>query len=310
MHAGFAAVLLALAPAAYAADAPAKPRQQFLEKSHVEYPTSLGPYSIVRESYDPSHFSSGVTTEYSIEGVTANVRLNVFIYPHGRADEEAAIASAVAELEASVLDAQAQKLYSEVNLGERTHFAVVAPESSILSKTGERARPIVRTEAPKELVAEVVAGKQSDPILQAIAENVPSGLSRGRRQSFGFTREGVRMRSLGYVFYRNLFFFKVRLTAPESAIGEAEFRALGDAAARTLVPAMDVQNFGDCGTITFNPRETGDKEADAQAGGDELIRGMSRIKRENCANDEGRKPTEAAEGFNRQVIVYPAGTWK
>jgi hypothetical protein len=89
---------------------------------------------------------------------------------------------------------------------------------------------------------------------------------------------------------------------------QAAFEALADEAARNLVPLIDAQNFGECGTIQVPVADT--KAAKDQAFTDALIGGFARITAENCANSEGKKQAaKTAEGRSIE-IVYPAGTWK
>ena len=76
-------------------------------------------------------------------------------------------------------------------------------------------------------------------------------------------------------------------------------------------------NFGTCGDLTFAvPPDSGkrrknkaEKEQEASEGAAQLIRGMGRVKRDNCASVPG-KLGEAEAGSERTVITYPAGTWK
>ncbi len=89
-----------------------------------------------------------------------------------------------------------------------------------------------------------------------------------------------------------------------------KFNALVDRAVQDLVPTMDIQNFGNCGTMYISVDEkSADKDKDGKAGAIHLIRDLGRIARENCANKSGPDTTLPA-GHAQQTIVYPAGFWK
>jgi hypothetical protein len=73
-------------------------------------------------------------------------------------------------------------------------------------------------------------------------------LSRGSRQSFTYVdRDGQLERHAGLVFHRHLFDIDVRVRVAAEDMGQSEFDALADEAAREIVPRLDLRNFGDCG---------------------------------------------------------------
>ena len=100
----------------------------------------------------------------------------------------------------------------------------------------------------------------------------------GRKLKMSFSAHGEQKQSLGYAFYRNLFLITVRFTTPAAACLPEQFEAMGDAAARVLVPSIDIQNFGSCGTIMVDLPETGEsQDGSDQAGAVSLLREMGRI---------------------------------
>lgn len=60
------------------------------------------------------------------------------------------------------------------------------------------------------------------------------------------------MHSVGYLFYKQLYYFKLRASAAQERISDGDFQALADQAARTLVPAIEVVNVGDCANSVIN----------------------------------------------------------
>ena len=70
----------------------------------------------------------------------------------------------------------------------------------------------------------------------------------GKRLRMTLAEHGHKMVSAGYMYYKQLYLVEVRITAPAEA-GDALTQA-GDAAARTLVPAIHMQNEGGCQDLT------------------------------------------------------------
>ena len=119
------------------------------------------------------------------------------------------------------------------------------------------------------------------------------------------------MRSLGYVFYRHLFAFKVRVTASADSMDDTTFEALADTATRKLVPRIQVENYGQCGSIAVTaPHPDVDEETRSRAAAEELLRGTARVLAGNCAATEGVKPAHERHGETRIAIVYPPDSWR
>lgn len=305
------ACLFACAFPAQAGDAPATP-SQFLDKSLVTIPKNAGNYSLLESQYDPAAFNLGISTSWRVAGAPDSLTVSLYVYPIGRGAESDVVLHEIADVEAAVREALRQGLYSDLVVGDRQSFLVVAREATILDDGKEKGGepPAAFDPTPKEEPV-LEPSDKSDPLLAAIASSMASPNSHGQRQAFRFSRNGVARRSLGYVFYRHLFGFKVRVSAPEQDLDQAAFEAVADAAVRNLVPRIDVINFGSCGTITL---PAGDKKADKDAASQTMagamIHGMARIKAENCANSAGDRPHLAPADSERTEIVYPPGTWK
>lgn len=306
-------IFLALALLAAASAATAKedkPKSQFIDKSVIAFPRTAGDYTLADTDYDPALFQAGVTSTWTVPGAPDELRLNIFVYPLGRMQENKAVDSQIAQVEEAVREAEKQQMYSHVEIGARTPFVVVARESTILDD-GKKKAPERFDPTPMPEPVKTEPAPDADPILAALARNQASPNSHGIRQGFRFTRkDGEVARSLGYMFYRHLFGFKVRISVPESVMEQPAFEALADAAVRNIVPRIDVQNFGSCGTIEIPAKALdGKKDTDSSAITDAMFGGFARIKAESCANAEGKNSAAPFEG-SRIEIVYPEGTWK
>jgi hypothetical protein len=307
-----ALALLAACSGALAGEA--KPKSQFLDKSQVIFPRSADKYTLLDTDYDAAMFQTGVTSTWSVEGAPEELRLNVFVYPQGRGREADVVAQEMEVIEASVREAEKQGLYSEVAAGERQPFVVAAPESSWSKKDGKAPAPFDPTPKPEPVPGAKPEGvADNDPALASVARHQRSPNTHGMRQSFSFRRkDGVVARSMAYAFYRNLFNFKLRISVPEAQMDQAAFEAAADAAARNLVPRIEVRNFGECGTITVPSQDPkGGKKEGADALMDAMIGGMIRMQAENCGGPDSKSATEPEAPNTRRVeIVYPEGTWK
>lgn len=303
-------VLLLLATTTVAQKLPEP--EQFIDKSIISFPNTSEQYVLIETHYDPEQWPYGVTSQWSVDGAPEGLRLSVFVYPIGRAGESDAVAEQVADVEHQMHEAVKQGAYSDLSVGERKPFVVVAAKSSILKERGARDAD---ADKPVDLAPQpevgVEANDASDPLATALAAAQPSANNHGQRQSFRFTREGVPMRSLGYVFYRHLFAFKVRVTAPADSMDDTTFEALADTATRKLVPRIQVENYGQCGSITVAaPHPDADKEALSRSAAEVLLRGMAHVLAGNCAATEGVKTEHEPRGETRIAIVYPPDSWR
>ena len=308
----FAFVLLAAATAS--ANKPPEP-VQFLDRSVVTFPVAAGDYGLAQLHYDPQQWVNGITSQWVVNAAPDGFRFTLFVYPLGRIDEAQAVAQQIAEIEGSMYEAVELGVYTDLTVGAREPFVVVAPRPSILEDDEKNASKEDGTEAPLDAVPKpepmIVAGDDTDPSAATLAASLPATNSHGQRQSFGFRREGVAVRSLAYVFYRHLFAFKVRVTTPVDSMDEATFAALADTATRKLVPRIDVRNYGQCGKIAVSrPGSLSGEEAVPDTMTRQLIRGMARIRADNCAAGEGERPLRESRAAQRVEIVYPPDTWK
>jgi hypothetical protein len=282
---------------------------QFIDKSYIEVPKTAGLFTLIGTSYESKTFYSGVTTKWKAPEATPSLRVDVFVYPKGRADEAAAAAGSMDEVEAALAEAAKQGLYSNVKKGTRTPFVIVRPDSAVMDG-GKKKSKAAFDPTPKPETMAVVSGDSKDPMLKVFTESMASPNSHGLRLTISFDRDGGTWRSAAFVFYRNLFLFKVRISAPVEEMTDEAFESLAVSTAREVVPRIQVTNFGTCGNITISePAKGTNKDKATQDTGEQLIRGLARVADENCASSPGKKDEVPAE-YERVVIEYPAGTWK
>jgi len=115
---------------------------QFLDQSIITYPKSPGPYRLIRNDYDPAHFSDGVSLVYTRTDLPG-LQLNIYVYPRGRAEESQAVTGAMAEIETEIRAIEQQKTYSQLHFSPAVNFDVALPPSP--TKIAGRKRALTMT---------------------------------------------------------------------------------------------------------------------------------------------------------------------
>lgn len=317
MHKTALLLCLLIAPAVPAKDTAAKdtPAKQFVDQTWVDVPRQAGPFSLVGTKYDPAQFAYGVSTRWKAPNAPDSLVIDLFVYPLGQAEEAEAVKRSMDEVDAGIAEYAKRGVYTQVQTGARTPFVVVRPESSAMDD-GKTPRPPLDPIPKEEVVVEPSAEAAGDPMMQALAESMGPRNSHGLRETIQLEHDGVPTRSAAFAFHRHLYLFKLRVSVPASDMAQEDFERVADDAARQLVPRVDVLNFGECGNITLDLPPGGKKkqskaeqEKEASEGAAQLIRGIARIKRDNCAGSPGQA-AKPAEGVERVVVSYPEGTWK
>jgi hypothetical protein len=318
----FASVAFALAlssdPAAATDDAPntiAMPATQFVDKTYVSLPKTVGDYSLLHSAFDPEQLAAGVSSTYALEGAPEQFTISLFVYPQGRSDVKAAVEAQIAEVEQAIRE---QGQYTKVEAGPRTAFVIAAPAPTALPNQRNGREQRVLSGPPVKVSAEAIDNdydndndKDNEPTLEQLLQDSKAPLhSAGRHQNFTYAYQGANVRSAGLVFHRNLYNLKLRISAPADVVNAARFGALVEATARALVPKVDIRNFGLCGQMLVQTQESGDKTRDALALARQMLREQGRVARENCAESEGPTADPVDEGYERTEIVYPPGIWR
>jgi hypothetical protein len=310
----FALLLLAV-PALAAPPAPEK-ASQFLDKTLVTYPRKVQEIALKSAEYDAEQLLAGVSLNYRVPGLPDGSALSIFVFPHGRSEQEAGLKRALADITDGVLGEQRNHAYQDVVLGEVQEFSVAAHPATVIGMVeAGREQPVVISNAASAPDAsdasEASSTANSDDAIAAAARAAEAPTTTlGRKLKISFSHKGVPMQSIGYAFYRNLFLITVRFSSPAAGLSPERFEAMGDEAVRVLVPSIDIQNFGNCGTMVVDLPEKEEAEDDSsRAGAISLIREMGRIARENCAASEGNHPSPLPADHGRTELVYPNGMW-
>lgn len=268
-------------PKARSEDAAARP---LIETSYLIAPERIGDFMLEGSSYDDKNKHAGAGFRYALKD-HQETRIDVFVYPAGRASQASAIASGMVEFRADIEHAQTAGRIRDLQFLAEEDFPLDVPE------------PAKSADA-------------SDTKLDAVLKKaIASTLTIGKRIRMHNTmvNGGFPIASNGYLFYRQLFFFKVRASAARDRIDQAEFDTLTDRAARELVQAIEVANIGGCSSNVIEVPKDADSETFAQI----LVVRSAQIKDENCfGNAEEAKLKEKSGSASVVRIDFTANDWK
>lgn len=278
---------LALPALAGKADAPAATDRILIETSHLIAPERIGDFVLEANSYDDQNKYAGAGFRYALRE-HQETRFDVFVYPAGRGPQAEAIASGMLEFRGSIEQAQ--------ELGRIRDLQFLSDEAFPLQAPG-----------PAEPATTTTAARTALDV--ALAEAMASTRTVGKRLRMHNTmvNGGFPMLSNGYLFHRQLYFFKVRASAARDRIDQATFDALADLAARTLVPAIEVANIGGCSQKVIEVPKGADSDTFARI----LVQRTAEIQGENCFVDAASAKLDEKSKSARVVrIDFTASDWK
>lgn len=284
-------------------EAKAPRAEQFIDRSNILIPEKVEDFVVDSHSQDPGVFG-GVSIGYAEpQRLPRSFTVTAFVYPIGRTEAEAALAAGVSHIVEGVNQSED---YSERKIDPDTAFAVPAPATEVSGQAKGRRETVIgpaSEPAPDKPATE-------DDVGAAVTEMTPPTTTAGRRVVMHFKLHGKPVRSVGYVFYRQMMLVKLRMTVNADEIDEAGFLALADKIATSLAPSFLIQNFGDCGVARIPLGKEGEKDtSDGRSGAVALMREMGRLARESCAVAEG-EPDPVPKGMLRHTLDYPPDTWR
>lgn len=285
-----AALALALAlplQAAQPSQGNAAAERPFIETSYLIAPERIGDFELEGAQYDETNKYAGAGFRYALKD-HQETRIDVFVYPAGRFSEAAALEHGMREFKAGFGEAEKAGQYRDLHILAEDAFPL---EAATPVADAETATPEDKKEAN----------------LRRILQESTRTTGRVLRMRMDLMPVQIPLHSNGYLFYRNLYFFKVRASAATDRIDEAAFNQLVDMAARTLVPAIEVANVGGCASseIVLDPNSDPDKIAEI------LLRRSIEIQGENCFADAGKAEIERKSDHARRIeIHFTAQDWK
>ncbi len=298
----------------------ANPRQDqpFIAETHVFAPQRVGEFLLEgTRRYDAKDKFGGVSFRYQHPDYP-QLRVDLFVYPIGQREVEQALDVGMRNFLSSMQPAVDAGLYRDVIEGETIEFDLDLPLNDLQddrSSSDADTRRGVTAENRAEIDDKDAKETEKEALL---AQLLTAGKHiDGRRMSLSYDYHGdtssewFPMRSRTYLFYRQLHYFKGRISVAASQIDEAAYAAFTDRAMRELVPAVQAYNIGSCGDSTVYVNVDVPKEEAADQIMRSLIEISTRSARDNChsAADE-KELTKLRQSAAVETFVYSTTDWK
>ena len=209
--------------------------QPFIVETRIAAPKRIGEFELESTYYDPATKHAGASLRYLLPD-QPQIRFDLFVYPAGDMAHDTAMTSGMKDFVASFDAGVQMKYYTDLKIVDTVDFEI-GPRTET---------PVLHGDKP---AAKTTPESEADAIIEAALAPKPVS---GKRIELRYTMhmdetdEAVPMRSRGYLFYRQLYYFKGRISVAESRMDQASFETLSDRAMRELVPAVQASNIGGC----------------------------------------------------------------
>ncbi|MGE8288703.1 MAG: hypothetical protein ACN6RG_12125 [Stenotrophomonas sp.] len=264
-------------------DAPAEARP-YVETSYLIAPRQVGDFELQGSSFDPGQKFDGAGFRYALKD-HQETRVDIYVYPAGRMSPTEAIESGIRDFRASMTYAAEHGTYSRLQELRDDPFPLDAADTR---------------------GSETPANDLDAQVIHAIAQ-AEQVTGRRLQMQLNLMPRDWPMYSNGYLFYKQLYYFKLRASAAQERISQEQFHALTDQAARTLIPALQVANIGGCKDTTIYL----DKDASPEQSALALATQVSLHKGYNChgSAEEAGIPARRADSAVVE-IPFTAAEWK
>lgn len=206
--------------------------QPFIVETRIAAPKRVGEFELESTYYDPATKHAGASLRYLLPD-HPEIRFDLFVYPAGDMPHDTAMTSGMKDFVASFDAGVKMKYYTDLKIVDTVDFEIV-PNAETPARQEEK-----NTAPESEADAIIAAALAPKPISSKRIE-----LRYTMRMDE--TGEMVPMRSRGYLFYKQLYYFKGRISVAESRMDQATFDTLSDRAMRELVPVVQASNIGGC----------------------------------------------------------------
>ena len=258
-----------------AKDAPQAKQRPLITQSHIIAPRTIGAFRLKETRYKPEQKAAGAMFRYAAIP-EPELSADVFVYPAGRLPQAEAVKRGMADFHASLQSASEAGFFHNLKLLDEQPFPL-KPDA---------------------------AGKPDNPLEAAVAAAEPVGRRIDMTLEVGDAR--MPLRSRGYLFHKNLYFYKVRVSVPAEAMPAAEFGEFADHAARTLVERIATVNIGGCGDEPVYVDQNADPDAAALA----LVTQVAQRNQENCRGEISQADlAKLTQGAEAVTIEYAPNEW-
>ena len=315
---GFGFAVIALAMSLFITSTPASGKQRgkaisedesrpYIEQTRIAAPKQVAEFVLGETKYDPETKSSGALLRYGIPD-RPDLHIDLFVYPAGDLPHDAAVKAGMKDFRASLDAAAKAGYYDDLRVLDTTDFEIPPPPTA----TDEVATPSDASGSTSPADRNAARDPEIETMLAALAPKPIVGrrMDLRYRMPIGAQGEPVPMYSRGYLFHRQLYYFKGRISAPESQIDRTTFESLTDRAMRTLVPAVVASNIGGCSQISITlDRKSIDKDASIADLLLQMIGGSDMGIERHCFETREEAMKEEPKDATIVVMDYDASDW-
>lgn len=280
--------------------------QPFIVQTRISAPKRVDGFVLEQSGYDPAAKYAGASFRYLLPEYP-EIRFDLFVYPAGDMPPDAALKAGIKDFVESFDAGVKMKYYNDLEIVDTVAFDIVPKGLESASRDKKSA---TSTDAGGEADA-----LRDDAFIAALAPKPLGGKRIDLRYRLNVEETGdkVQMRSRGYLFYKQLYFFKGRISVAESRMDRATYETLSDRAMRELVPAVRATNIGGCARSAI--RFTGD---DLDGDKDELMMQILGKLTSKTANncyasiEDAQRTQSDLDGKNAEVVTieYDAKDWE
>jgi hypothetical protein len=274
--------------------------QPFIVETRIAAPKRVGEFELESTYYDPATKHTGASLRYLLPD-HPEIRFDLFVYPAGDMPHDTAMTSGMKNFVDSFDAGVKMKYYADLKIIDTVDFEIM-PETET---------PVRQEDEP---TAKTNPESEADAIIEAAL--APKSIS-GKRIDLRYTMrmdetgETVPMRSRGYLFYRQLYYFKGRISVAESRVDQATFDTLSDRAMRELVPAVQASNIGGCAKteIVIGGKALDGGKAGIDALMSQMIGQMADSNGKHCFADRAHATASEPDKAEIITIEYDPDDW-
>lgn len=194
--------------------------------------------------------------------------------------------------------------YAPLPKAEIDFFVVAAgrgPQDEVLKAGMRRIRGEISAATKAGLYADTVLGDETD----ATATGADGKTLPGRRLQLSYTLHDAKAVSVAYMFYKQLYFVELRITAPTATGSDALLKA-GDLIANEVVPRIHILSEGDCEKVTAHVASDADPKAVMAA----VEQGIAEREAEGCPPVKHQPADfQPKQGEDAMQLSYTAADW-
>lgn len=267
-----------------------------IEKTAVIIPKQIADFRLVNVDYDKKFKSNGVSIRY-VSSKYPDIPVDVFVYPAGTGPVPEMLKSGMRDFSDSLRQAQEMGYFEKLE---------VHPEQDLILEDEK-----IRVLAPADINAKPDSGKDKTTADNAVFAALEKSFELpGKKIGMAYTRNNTGMQSAGYLFYRQLYLTKVRVTLGVDVMSGEEFSAMTDEAVASLVPALEARNIGSCSDRKIVIKVDESKKQDALSDDfmQQIMAGLGQNVSDNCVTDLALGKISKSE-FDVVNIEYTPEDW-